>query len=147
MGTHTYRTALQWAGSTKDYRTYGRGHDVQVGATALRVSADAAFFGDPALPNPEELLVAAASSCQLLSFLAIAAQSGAEVLKYSDNAEGLMPEDSPMRITQITLRPHVVVRGASAERVARLLHKAHESCYIANSLTAEVVLEPVIEVA
>jgi organic hydroperoxide reductase OsmC/OhrA len=144
---HTYRTALTWSGSTRKYEDYERGHDVKIGPAPLRISADAAFLGDSGLANPEQLLVAAASSCQLLSFLAVAARSGVDVLKYLDDAEGQMPEGgSPMRVTRITLRPHVVVRGGDRERVERLLHKAHQQCYIANSLTSEVALEPTIEV-
>lgn len=50
------------------------------------------------------------------------------------------------RTKRITLRPHVVVRGGDPERVERLLHKAHQQCYIANSLRSEVALEPTIEV-
>ncbi|QWF78953.1 OsmC family protein [Amycolatopsis sp. CA-230715] len=147
MTAHTYRTSLSWSGSTGDYDSYDRGHEVTIGAAPLAVSADAAFRGDPELANPEQLLVAAASSCQLLSFLAVAALSGVEVVRYHDSAEGVMPEaERPMRLTRIVLRPRVVVRGATAERVERLLRKAHRQCYIANSLTSEVVLEPVVEV-
>ena len=147
MTTHTYRTPLTWSGSTADYDTYDRQHQVVVGDVPLTLSADPAFRGDPALPNPEQLLVAAASSCQLLSFLAVAARSGVEVLEYADDAVGLMPEsERPMRITEILLRPRVVARGATVERVERLLHKAHEQCFIAQSLTSDVTLEPTIEV-
>lgn len=144
---HRYRTALTWSGSTRKYEDYERAHDVKIGPAPLRLSADAAFRGDSDLANPEQMLVAAASSCQLLSFLAVAARSGVDVVKYLDDAEGQMPESgSPMRVTRITLRPHVVVRGGDRERVERLLHKAHQQCYIANSLTSEVALEPTIEV-
>jgi organic hydroperoxide reductase OsmC/OhrA len=144
---HTYRTSLSWSGSTTDYDSYNRRHEITIGAAALAVSADAAFRGDQDLANPEQMLVAAASSCQLLSFLAVASLAGLEVMHYSDDAEGVMPEsERPMRITRIVLRPRVAVRGGSVERVERLLHKAHQQCYIANSLTSEVVLEPTIEV-
>lgn len=146
--THTYSTSLSWSGSTSEYESYDRSHEMHIGAVPLTVSADEAFLGDPQLANPEQLLVAAASSCQLLSFLAVAARSGVEVVQYSDSAEGVMPEaERPMRMTRILLRPRVVVRGATVERVERLLHKAHQQCYIANSLNSEVILEPIIEVS
>jgi len=145
--THSYATTLHWTGLTDDYDSNGRQHDVTMATTTLAVSADSAFLGDGTLPNPEQLVVAAASSCQLLSFLAVAARSGVRVVEYEDHAEGVMPEDqSPMRLTRIVLRPRIIVEGATVERVERLLHKAHQQCYIANSLTTEVVLEPAIEV-
>ncbi len=147
MATHTYRTDLSWSGATDDYETYSRAHDVSMSGTDVKISADVAFRGDPALPNPEQLVVAAASSCQLLSFLAVAARSKVRVVSYTDTAEGIMPEsERPIRITSIVLRPHVVVEGTTIERVERLLEKAHRECYIANSLTTEVTLEPTIEV-
>ena len=150
--THTYRSSLTWEGSTKDgYDRYDRAHTVTVppARDPLRLSGDAAFKGDADRPNPEQLLLAAASSCQLLSFLAYAARSRIEVLAYSDEAEALMPEDDPpTRITQITLRPRITVGAdAKVERVYRLVDKAHEACYVANTLNAEMRIEPAVEVA
>ncbi len=147
MTTHTYTSTVRWTGQTRTYDDYSRQHDITVAETAITASADAAFLGDSSLPNPEQLVVAAASSCQLLSFLAVASLAGVEVLEYHDEAEGVMPDDPrPLHLTSIVLRPRVVVQGASADRVHRLLHRAHEQCYIANSLITEVTLEPVVEV-
>lgn len=146
MKVHEYRTQLAWSGSTSDYRSYSRTHQVHMADGQWQISADPAFRGDSSLPNPEQLLVAAASSCQLLSFLAVAARAGVEVLEYADDATGEMPvAREAMRVTRIVLRPRVTVRGADAVLVERLMHEAHEQCYIANSLTSEIVLEPHIE--
>ncbi|GAA1672104.1 OsmC family protein [Microbacterium lacus] len=137
---------MNWQGRTDSYENYGRRHEVAVAGSVLTMSADAAFHGDPGLPNPEQLVVAAASSCQLLSFLAVAAHAGVEVLEYEDAASGEMSsEDLPMRLTNIVLRPRIVVHGASAYRVGRLVRKAHDQCYVANSLGADVIVEPSIE--
>lgn len=147
MNTHTYVSTLHWTGRTENYETYSRQHQLTLSGTTVAVSADSAFRGDGTLPNPEQLVVAAASSCQLLSFLAVAALADVEVLEYQDEAEGVMAGDQrPLRLTNIVLRPRIVVQGATAERVEKLLHKAHSQCYIANSLTTDVTLEPVIEV-
>ena len=150
--THTYRSQLSWDGSTGvGYDSYGRTHRVAVPPAdgEFVLSSDPAFLGSAQLPNPEQLLLAAASSCQLLSFLAIAARSRIDVVAYEDEAEAIMPEDQkPLRITQITLRPRIVVApGVDLDRVRRLVGKAHEACFIANTLNAEVVLEPVIAAA
>jgi organic hydroperoxide reductase OsmC/OhrA len=147
---HAYRSRLSWRGSTDDgYEKYDRTHRVTVPPAGgeLVLSSDPAFNGDERLPNPEQLLLAAASSCQLLSFLAIAARSRIDVLSYEDDADAVMPEDErPMRITHITLRPKITVAaGADPDRVLRLIEKAHKGCFIANTLNAEIMLEPVIE--
>lgn len=68
-------------------------------------------------------------------------------MAYQDDAEAVMPEgQKPMRITRLTLRPHIVVAaGTDLDRVQRLVTQAHDACYIANTLNAEVVVEPTIE--
>nr|WP_281370127.1 OsmC family protein [Naumannella cuiyingiana] len=109
------------------------------------MSADAAFRGDADLTNPEQLLVVAASSCQMLSFLASAARAGVDVVGYEDLARGRMPlRDGQMSITDIELRPVIQVRGADGDAVEDLVHVAHERCYIANSLRSEVRVIPKI---
>lgn len=145
--THAYRSRLSWQGSTAGgYEAYDRTHRVAVPPAAgeLELSSDPAFKGDGRLPNPEQLLLAAASSCQLLSFLAIAARSRIDVLAYEDEADAIMPEgETPMRITHITLRPRIAVAaGSDLDRVRRMVDSAHETCFIANTLSAEVVIEP-----
>jgi organic hydroperoxide reductase OsmC/OhrA len=149
---HRYRSNLSWRGSTAvGYESYERSHSVETppSRSVLTLSADAAFRGDAQLSNPEQLLLAAASSCQLLSFLAVAARARIEVVAYDDEAEAVMPEDAtPLRITEIWLRPQIVVSpDASIGRVERLVELAHKECYIANSLSAEVHLHATIVAA
>jgi organic hydroperoxide reductase OsmC/OhrA len=114
----------------------------------LHLSADQAFLGDAARVNPEQLLLISASSCQLLSFLAIVARARISVVSYADEAEAVMPEDElPVRITKITMRPRIVVDGPADEaRVRRYVELAHRECYVANTLTAEFAFEPEIEI-
>lgn len=111
------------------------------------MSSDPAFGGSPDLLNPEQLLVAAASSCQMLWFLAYAARARIDVVSYVDEAEAVMPEDDkPMRITEIVLRPHIVIAGEADEaRVRDFVERSHEHCYIANSLRSDITIEPQIE--
>jgi organic hydroperoxide reductase OsmC/OhrA len=141
--------SCSWSGSTgAGYDAYDRAHDVTTNpATApFRLSSDPAFRGDPTLLNPEQLLVLAASSCQLLSFLAVAARARIDVISYEDDAEGFMPEDDPpMRITRIELRPRIAVAGdVPEERLRHLVEVAHRECFIANSLSTEIVVTPTI---
>jgi len=151
MASHSYRAQVHWEGSTgAGYRAYPRAHSAFVppATEGFDLSADPHFRGDADLPNPEQLLVLAASSCQLLSFLAVAARAGIDVVGYADDATGEMPADAvPLRITRVVLRPVVTVRGGvRPEEVERLLHQAHDECYVASSLRSEVVLEPRVEV-
>jgi organic hydroperoxide reductase OsmC/OhrA len=147
---HRYTTRVAWAGSTAaGYEAYSREHTLSAppAEQELRMSGDATFGGDPRLFNPEQLIVAAASACQMLEFLAIASKARIDVLEYSDEAEGTMDEsDEPARIQRILLRPRIRVgEGPSEERVRRLVELAHEHCYVANSLRSEIAVEAVIE--
>lgn len=148
---HTYRTTLAWDGSTAaGYEAYGRAHTVTAppAVPTLTLASDPAFRRDPSLLNPEQLLVLAASSCQLLSFLAVAARARIDVVAYRDAAEATMPEDDPpMRITQIVLHPAITVSasegsGPSDDRLRHLCEVAHRECFVANSLNTEIVVEP-----
>lgn len=148
MNEQRYETHLQWTGSTGlGWESYDRAH------TALAPPAEQEIGlttgeskGDPAVLNPEQLLVMAASSCQMLMFLHLASKARLDVVTYEDHASGLMPADDGW-ITEITLRPRIVVAGeASEERLHQLVETAHEHCYIANSLRSEMRIEATLEV-
>jgi organic hydroperoxide reductase OsmC/OhrA len=147
---HHYEARLRWTGSTGlGWERYDREHTVTTppAAPELRLTTGESK-GDPAVLNPEQLLVMAASSCQMLSFLHLAAKARVDVVEYEDEVSAVMPlDEEPIRITEITLRPRIVIDGdASEERVRKLVHTAHEHCFIANSLRTEVAIEPRIEI-
>jgi organic hydroperoxide reductase OsmC/OhrA len=145
-----YRARCAWSGSTAaGVDEYDRAHAASAPPAKQEVTLTSGEEGrgSPDDLNPEQLVVVAASSCQLLWFLYLAARSRIDVVEYVDEAEGLMPpDDTPLRITEITLRPRVVLRpGPSEERLHHLTELAHSQCYIANSLRSEVRVEPVFE--
>jgi organic hydroperoxide reductase OsmC/OhrA len=144
---HTYEARARWEGSTgAGYDSYSRAHEVTCppAEATMSLSGDPAFRGNAGRLNPEQLLLAAASSCQLLSFLAVAARARVDTISYEDTASARMPEDDkPVRITEITLRPVITVRGdTSAERLLHLVEVAHRECFIANSVSSEIIIEP-----
>jgi organic hydroperoxide reductase OsmC/OhrA len=144
---HAYEAVARWEGSTgAGYEAYSRAHEVRCppAGAALALSSDPAFCGEPGRLNPEQLLLAAASSCQLLSFLAVAARARIDVVGYEDRASARMPEDEPpVRITEITLRPAITVRGGpSEEQLRHLVEVAHRECFIARSVTATITIAP-----
>jgi organic hydroperoxide reductase OsmC/OhrA len=159
-GLHQYTSRVAWSGSTADgYDAYDRRHSGQLPADGLvlPLSGDAAFGGDAALPNPEQLLVLAAASCQLLSFLAVAARARVEVLHYTDDAVGEMPAvREPVGLSEIRLRPRITAVDrlvgraddrpvpVTEQRLRHLCEVAHRECYVANSLRTEVQVEPQI---
>ncbi|HEY3645807.1 MAG TPA: OsmC family protein [Gammaproteobacteria bacterium] len=145
---HRYQALCRWSGSTGvGYDHYVRAHEISAAPAeaTLKLSGDPAFRGDAKLINPEQLLVMAAASCQLLSFLAVAARKRLDVVDYEDRAEGFMPEDErPVRITRIVLKPRIVVKSGTKEAVLKAVEIGHHECYIANSLKTDIQVEPEI---
>jgi len=140
---HRYETHVRWGGSTAvGHRDYPRDHTATASPAAARVdlSADPAFRGDPDRLNPEQLVVMAASSCQLLSFLGAAARAGVEVLAYDDVATSRLDLAAvPPRLGAIRLDVTVrVAPGTDESRVRELAEQAHRGCYVANSLAVPV---------
>ena len=107
-------------------------------------------FSDPAGVDPEEALVASLSSCHMLFFLDFAHQRRFVVESYVDDAEGVMAKGAGGRIqmTRVVLKPLVVFGGEkrpTAGEVGAIHHQAHEACYIANSVKAEVAVQGACE--
>lgn len=148
---HEYRATVRWTGNTGEgtasYRGYSRDHDILLEGkeTPVRGSADAAFRGDAARMNPEEMLIAGLSACHMLWYLHLCADAGVVVTAYEDAAEGIMIEQGRGggRFTGATLRPRVeIAAGSDAARAMALHDEAHRLCFIANSVNFEVAVEP-----
>jgi organic hydroperoxide reductase OsmC/OhrA len=150
MAVNTYETRVRWTGSTGlGWDHYDRAHVATAPPAEQEVRLTTGESkGDPAILNPEQLLLMAASSCQMLWFLHLAAKARIDVVEYDDSGIALMPTDQePVRITEIALRPRIVVTGeGSEERVRKLCATAHEHCFVANSLNAQMSLQPTVEV-
>jgi organic hydroperoxide reductase OsmC/OhrA len=139
----SYEARLHWDGSTAvGIRSYSRDHTALAPPATKRVelSADPAFRGNPDRLNPEQLVVMAASSCQMLSFLGAAARAGVDVLTYDDEATSHLDlTTSPMRLGVIRLAVTVqTAAGTDEGKVLELTEQAHRECYIANSLSIAV---------
>ena len=151
---HYYNLTIRWTGNngtgTNSYRAYERTHRIQGKDKAeILCSSDGSFRGDKTRYNPEELLVAAISSCHMLWYLHLCADAGVVVVDYTDNATGVMQEteNGSGYFTEITLFPKVVVKDASMIKMANSLHsKANEYCFIANSVKFPVHHQPTCEV-
>lgn len=146
---HSYPLSLAWTGNTLD-GSYTRNATVSnAGKHPLAVSSAPEYAGDPSRWNPEDLLGSALATCHMLTFLALCAKAKVEVVGYEDHAEAVLDTvDKVTRITQVRLRPAIrVTRGTSMAKVVELFEKAHKYCFVANSVTCEVVMEPrVVEV-
>ena len=148
--THNYDLTVKWTGNkghgTFDSRLYGRDHKISSpNKPDILGSSDSSFRGDKTKYNPEELLLAALSSCHMLWYLDLCADAGIVVVDYTDNASGVMEEkpDRSGSFKEVTLKPVVTVSEESMVEKANELHiKARELCFIANSVNFQVNHKP-----
>lgn len=151
---HHFDCRLVWTGAAKGptstYEGYSRDYRVDFqGKPSLKLTAAAVFRGDPALHDPEDLLVAALTGCHCLSYLALCARGGVQVLAYEDEAKGKMERvDGVVRFTEVMLHPKVTIApGSDLEKAKSLHERAHAICFIANSVNFPVKHSPTIRVA
>ena len=130
-----YSRAHEW--------TFDGGAVVRAGPSPHVVPAP---WSDPAAVDPEEAFVASVSSCHMLFFLDFARRAGLVIDDYMDEAEGELGKraDGKMAMTRVTLHPRVTWAGDPPDQaaIADLHHRAHEACFIANSVTTEVIIQP-----
>jgi organic hydroperoxide reductase OsmC/OhrA len=148
---HRFACHVTWTGAafgpTATYADYSR--DLRAdfdGKPSLGISAAPVFRGDATRQNPEDLLVAALSTCHALSYLALCARAGILVVAYEDDAAGTMTlVDRVMRFTEVVLRPKVTIAAGGDVEKARALHeRAHAECFIASSVNFPVRNEPTV---
>lgn len=151
---HNYKLTAVWTGNkgdgTKNIRTYDRSHTVSIqGKPELFLTTDNPTVGDKSKLNPEDLLVSSISSCHMLSYLYVCSLEEIVITSYIDNATGVMIEKASGggSFKQINLNPIFYVADESmVEKAIELHQKAHEICYIANSVNFEVTCNPTCKV-
>lgn len=150
MHRHAAKVSWERHGATFTDNRYPRAHRWEFdGGAVVPASASPSVvrtpLSDPAAVDPEEALVAAASSCHMLWFLSLAAGKRFVVERYVDDAYGEMTPgpNGKLAITRIVLRPTIEFAGTppSAAELQALHHSAHEECFVANSLRSEIVVE------
>jgi organic hydroperoxide reductase OsmC/OhrA len=157
MSAHTYDVQIRWSRGDAAFtdNRYSRAHSWHFdGGIEVPASSSPYVVRVPlsttAAVDPEEAFVASISSCHMLWFLSIAAGKGLCVDRYVDAAVGVMGKNAAGKtaVTLVTLHPQVAFCGAKLPSHAELLelhHKAHDECFIANSVTTDIRCEPVYE--
>lgn len=149
----THQATVSWTLDDGDFlkRRYSRVHTITLGDGVEIVGSPSpsvvpAPFSRADAMDPEAAFTAALSACHMLWFLDFAARAGFVAASYRDAAEGTLGRlaSGKTAMTKVVLRPKIVFVGErqpAAAEIADLHHKAHEACFIANSVTSEVVIE------
>jgi organic hydroperoxide reductase OsmC/OhrA len=151
----TYQADILWTRGDQDFLSnrYSRRHVIRFdGGIEVPGSSSPHVvpvpMSDPAAVDPEEAFVASIASCHMLWFLSIAAKRKYSIDRYADSAVGVMGKNAAGKeyVARVTLRPEVAFSGEripDAEELHALHHRAHEECFIANSVLTEIHCEPV----
>jgi organic hydroperoxide reductase OsmC/OhrA len=152
---HEYPASIVWTGNrgtgTSDYRAYDRNWDIAVdGKPVVHCSNDPLIGGDPALHNPEDLLISALSACHMLWYLHLCSTAAVTVTSYTDDAVGIgeVERNGAGRFLAARLRPRVTIaRGSDPKKASDLHGEVHNYCFIARSVNFPVECAPRIRVA
>ena len=151
----TYTATIRWSrkGEAEDFAKgrYSRAHEWAFdGGATVPASPSPHIVPEPWSDlkgvDPEEAFVASLSSCHMLFFVDLARRAGFVVDDYVDEAEGELEkrDDGKVWMSRVTLRPRVEFSGdnlPSEAEIADLNHRAHDACFIANSVTTKVTVE------
>ncbi|MBJ06835.1 MAG: osmotically inducible protein OsmC [Verrucomicrobiaceae bacterium] len=144
MSSHQITLTWKRDGKGFGYKEYSRDHDLDFGhGVTLRSSAATEYLGTEEVPDPEQAFVASLSSCHMLTFLAFASLQNLTLESYTDTAIGFLEkgESGKPLLSRIELHPVTVWSDGvtvSPEKLAELHHKAHEECFLANSVKTEI---------
>ena len=151
---HEYKATITWKNAGEDFAKgrYSRAHEwrfdggITLAASAAPSVVPAPYSREDAV-DPEEAFIASLSSCHMLTFLDFARRAGVVVMSYEDEAVGIMERIAPgkMAITRVTLRPRIAFDGSPPDsaKLDELHHQAHETCFIANSVSTKIDIQPV----
>ena len=135
-----HRARVVWEGTKQDLRA----HRVETGGITLAGSCSPQWGGDPEKADPEDMLVGALSSCHMLWFVSLARERRLRLASYEDKAVGTLDHET-FAFTRVELRPAVVFWDDPGPEVHDELHReAHRRCYIANSVSCPVTIEPIV---
>ena len=148
---HKYSVNIKWTGNkgtgTSGYTAYERSHIISIeNKPDILGSSDTPFRGDGTKHNPEDMLLSALSTCHMLWFLHHCSDAGIIVTDYVDNATGtlVVTPGSGGHFSEVTLHPVVTITDKAMIDKANELHdKAHQFCFMANSVNFPVKHEPV----
>lgn len=144
----TFSLHHTWTGTTAGDTVTKAGIAMASGKPTLRLSSGAGDGMDPTQWNPEDLFGASMAQCHTLTFLSLATKIRADVVRVETEVTVHMEVEGKItRIGRITLAPTITIQpGVDPDKVASMYHKAHKYCFIANSTTASVDLDPTIVV-
>jgi len=135
----SYKTTTIWKGGHTGEITCSNG-------AQMNFSAPAALYGQPNVLTPEDAFVGALNMCFQLMFIWSVEKLRIDLVSYKCEAEGFVEEllDRTSVFKKMVLRPKIKVRDCTERTVRRALVLAEKFSLVAQSIKAELVIDPEI---
>ncbi|MCX6646289.1 MAG: OsmC family protein [bacterium] len=136
----SFKGTLNWTGG----RTWDFSGDV---TPTFHGSPPEIFRGESGKLTPEDLMIASINSCLISTYTSITAKENFEFVSFSCETVGTIEhtEESGYRFTKMVQKVKIGVKSEDDKLIAQdLLNKAHHSCWMGNSIKAEIIIEPEI---
>jgi organic hydroperoxide reductase OsmC/OhrA len=149
-----YTATVKWTRQASEVFTdnrYSRAHQWEFdgGVTVPASSSPHVVklpLSNPNAVDPEEAFVASIASCHMLFFLSFAAMKKLVIESYVDRAVGVLGRNEAGRQAMLRVVLHPAITFSGTQPTADELHALHEraqhECYISNSVTTAVEVEP-----
>jgi len=140
--THTFKCAAKWTGGRTWVISAEEADDILGGPPVD-------FGGEPGRWTPEDLMLASVNSCQISTFVSLCRKNNFEFVSLESSIEGFLEHDGKgYRFTKMIVRPRMTVKSQADVATAIEYHrKAHEVCFMGNSVVAQITVEPEVAVA
>jgi peroxiredoxin-like protein len=140
--SHEYLVEIDW--------THGRVGNLTVeGKPKIQISAPPEFDGPEGIISPEDLFVAAATSCLMTTFITFVKKMHIEFQTFSCEGHGTLEKvEKGFQFTKILLKTKVTVDSEELiPKAERALELAGKYCLVSNSMKCPTEHENIVSVS
>ena len=140
MAVHSFHVKADWPGLRNDVGT------IETGNLKTEISIPPEMDGPGVGTNPDEMLLAAAATCYIITLAAMLERSKIDKQELTMESEGLVDvTNGVITYKKIIHKPHIVLKADATERdvslANKLAEKAENSCMISRAIQGNVVVE------
>jgi organic hydroperoxide reductase OsmC/OhrA len=139
MATFVYKNNSEWTGGHK-------GHIKMENGVELDFSAPPTLHGHPDVLTPEDAFMAAINTCYFMMFIWATERFKIDLVSFECAAIGKVTEfmDKTSIFNEIVLKLRIVAKNTTPEKINSVIKSARKYSLVAESIKAEVKIEPEI---
>jgi organic hydroperoxide reductase OsmC/OhrA len=139
MATYFYKNNVKWLGGHK-------GHTKMENGVELDFSSPPDMYGLADVLTPEDAFMSAVNTCYFMMFIWACERFKIDLVSLKCEATGKVLEaiDKTSTFKEIVLKPEIVAKNTTVERINVVLKAARKYSLVAESIKAEIKIEPEI---